>query len=117
MKAAPSAGVRVFVIWEPIRLIDLAPPTSAALRRLPDQRVRQFWDPDHVVSAQLKKDARPPQPVLQDCCDDRGYLWDMAAVYAAGAAWTDRLPTAVVFNGPVVDLSDSLTAALRSPNR
>jgi hypothetical protein len=79
--------------------------------------VRQFWDPDHVVSAQLKKDARPPQPVLQDCCEHRGYLWDMAAVYPAGSTWTDRLPPAMLFNGPVVDLGDSLREALTPPKR
>jgi hypothetical protein len=116
LKAAPGAGVRVFAIWEPIRVSDLAPPISAVLGRLPDERVRQFWDPDHAVSAQLKKDARPPQPV-QECCEQNGHLWDLAAVYPAGSTWTDRLPPATLFNGPVVDLGDSLRDALTPPKR
>jgi len=41
----------------------------------------------------------------------------MAAVYPSGATWTDRLPVATIFNGPVVDVIDTLTAALSSPNR
>jgi hypothetical protein len=116
LQAAPGAGVHVFAIWEPILASDLAPPISSVLRRFPDGRVRQFWDPDHAVSAQLKKDARPPQPE-QECCERRGHLWDLAAVYPAGPTWTDRLPPATLFNGPVVDLSDSLREALTPPNR
>ena len=108
--------VRVFAIWEPILFTDFAPPISAVLRRMDDSRVRQFWDPRHALSAQMKKDARPPQPV-QDCCERSGHLWDLAAVYPAGATWTDRMPSATIFNGPVADLSESLTAALDQPNR
>jgi hypothetical protein len=111
-----GAAVRVFAIWEPIFFSDVAPPISSVLHRLSDSRVRQFWDRKHVLSAQMMKDARPPQPV-QDCCERSGHLWDLAAVYPAGATWTDRLPPATIFNGPVVDLADSLTAALDSPNR
>jgi hypothetical protein len=111
-----AAAVRVMVVWEPILITDIAPPISAVLRRLSDRRARQFWDPDHLLSAQMQKDARPPQPV-QECCDRHGHLWDLAAVYPAGATWTERLPTATVFNGPVVDIMDSLTAALAPPNR
>ena len=69
------------------------------LRRMADTRVQQYWDPRHALSEQMKKDARPPQPT-QDCCERRGHLWDLAAVYPPGATWTDRLPTATLFNGP-----------------
>ena len=111
-----GAAVRVLVVWEPILVTDIAPPISAVLGRLSDRRVRQFWDPDHLMSAQMKKDARPPQPV-EECCERRGHLWDLAAVYPAGVTWTERLPTATVFNGPVADLAEPLTAALAAPNR
>ena len=111
-----GSAVRVLVVWEPILITDIAPPISAVLGRLSDRRVRQFWDPDHLLSAQMRKDARPPQPT-EECCDRRGHLWDMAAVYPPGPTWTDRLPVATVFNGPVVDVIDSLTAALPTPNR
>ena len=112
----PEAGVRVFAIWEPILATDLAPPLSSVLRRIPDLRTRQFWDPGHVLSARMKKDARPPQPE-PDCCERSGHLWDLAAVYPAGATWTDRMPPATVFTGPVADLTEPLTAALSPATR
>jgi hypothetical protein len=81
---------------------------------MPDRRVQQYWDPQHLVAKQLARDARPPQPA-QDCCVRSGVLWDLAAVYPKGSTWTDRMPTATVFNGPVVDLTDALTAAVAGP--
>ena len=116
LNSKPDAGVRVFVVWEPIRVSDLAPPLSSVLQRIPDLRARQYWDPGHVLSAQMKKDARPPQPA-PDCCESSGHLWDLAAVYPTGATWTDRMPAATIFNGPVIDISESLATALAPPSR
>ena len=93
-------------MWEPILPTDQAPPLSFVLRRMADARVQQYRDPQHALSEQMKKDARPPQPT-QDCCVRDGHLWDLAAVYPPGATWTDRLPTATLFNGSVVDVSIS----------
>jgi hypothetical protein len=39
-------------------------------------------------------------------------LWDVAAVYPAGVTWTDRLPPAVVFNGPIIDMSSDIEQAI-----
>jgi hypothetical protein len=36
------------------------------------------------------------QPV-QDCCVRSGILWDLAAVYAPGSIWSERMPPATVF--------------------
>ena len=90
---------------------DWAAPASSVLRRLSDGRVQQYWDPNHLLATQMKKDARSPQPE-QDCCTRSGILWDLAAVYPAGAVWSDRMPTATLFNGPVVDVTDGIEAAL-----
>jgi hypothetical protein len=90
---------------------DWAAPASSALRRLSDQRVQQYWDPNHLLATQMKKDARGPQPE-QDCCIRSGVLWDLAAVYPPGSVWSDRMPTATLFNGPVVDVTDSIEDAL-----
>jgi hypothetical protein len=81
---------------------------------LSDGRVRQYWDPEHLVSQRLAADARPPQPT-HECCEREGTLWDLAAVYPAGATWTDRLPPAVVFNGPIVDIADAIESAVVAP--
>jgi hypothetical protein len=34
-------------------------------------------------------------------------------IYAPGEKWTDRMPVAMFFNGPVVDVIDGLEKALR----
>ncbi len=78
---------------------------------LSDARVRQYWDPSHLVSTRLEADAHPPQPT-PDCCRQRDMLWDVAAVYPAGATWSDRLPAAVVFNGPILDVTSAIEAAI-----
>ena len=91
---------------------DWMAPARPVLGRLSDRRVQQYWDPKHLLAAQLKKDARAPQPV-QDCCIRSGILWDLAAVYEPGATWADRMPPASVFNGPVVDVADAIEEALR----
>jgi hypothetical protein len=59
----------------------------------------------------MKKDARSPQPE-QDCCVRSGILWDLAAVYPAGALWSDRMPPATLFNGPVVDVIPAIEETL-----
>lgn len=94
---------------------DWAAPASSVLGRLSDRRVQQYWDPDHVLATQMKTDARAPQPV-QECCVRSGILWDLAAVYPAGETWSDKLPPAVVFDGPVVDVAAAIESAL-APER
>lgn len=91
---------------------DTSAPTTGTLARLSDPRVRQFYDVDHLIAKRMKADARPPQPV-QDCCTRDGVLWDLIAIYDAGDRWTDRLPIATFFNGPVVDVIDGLEKAVR----
>jgi hypothetical protein len=104
-------NVKVFSVWLPILRSDQGPPGRSALNRLPDERVSHYWDPDKLVAAQLARDARPPQPT-QECCVRDGTLWDIAAVYPPGAKWTDRLPTAIVFDGAVVRKKDAIRSGL-----
>jgi hypothetical protein len=107
----PDALTRVFVVWEPILPTDWAPPTTFAMHRIPDRRAQQYWDRDHVLAKRLAADARSPQPE-QDCCDRSGVLWDLAAVYPQGVLWEARMPTATVFNGPVVDVTSAIESAI-----
>jgi hypothetical protein len=102
----------VFAIWQPIIVTDWAAPGTRALGRMPDGRVQQYWDPNHVLAKRMAADARAPQPA-QDCCDRKGILWDLAAVYPRGARWEDRMPPATVFNGPVVDVVDAIEAVVK----
>ena len=93
---------------------DWAAPTTGVLRRLSDRRVQQYWDDDHSLAKQLAADARAPQPI-HECCERSGILWDLAAVYPRGAMWTDRMPTAIVFNGPVVNVTEAVEAGVATP--
>ena len=107
----PSTPIRVFAVWEPILPTDMAPPITSVLGRLRDRRVQQYWDPHHLLAKRMAEDAREPQPT-QECCVRGGSLWDLVAVYPTGVSWTDRMPAATVFNGPIVDAMAAIEAAL-----
>ena len=109
----PDARVRVFAVWEPILPTDWSKPMSFVLNRISDHRVTQFWDHDHVLATQMAKDARDPQPT-QRCCVQNGHLWDLAAVYPLSTTWDAAMPTAFVFDGPVVNVRDRLLELLSS---
>jgi len=96
----PAIKVKVFAVWEPILPTDWSAPTTSALRRLSDHRVAQFWDKEHLLAKAMAESRDPASK--PDCCDRRGVLWDLIAVYPAAAVWGQTLPTATVFNGPVV---------------
>ena len=104
----------MFAVWQPMLPTDVSAPVTRTLARLSDRRIRQYYDPDHLIAKRLKSDARVPQPE-PDCCTRSGILWDLLVVYPPGAVWTDRLPIAATFNGPVVDAMVPLEEALKSP--
>lgn len=111
----PDTDLTMFVVWEPILPMDWSGrPSSSALGRLTDRRVRQFWDEKHLVADRLARDARAPQPE-PDCCFADGILWDLAAVYPEGAVWAEQLPSATVFDGPVVRITDQIIGAFSAP--
>lgn len=97
----------VFAVWEPILPTDWSAPGTSVLNRLSDRRVRQFWDPSHVVAAIIKK-AETTGPLHPDCCERNGFFWDLTAAYAPGAQWKDNLPEPVLLNGTMVQNADAL---------
>jgi len=102
----------VLVVWEPILATDWRPPSGSTLARIADNRVRQFWDPKHVVSAALKEHAlRTPTQPKPDCCLQKGFYWDEAILYPARTHWKDA-PTSMFWNGPVVKVFSSLEGKL-----
>ena len=104
--------MRVLVVWEPILVTDWKSPSKSTLARIPDRRVRQFWDPKHLVATELARNANQkssqPEP---DCCIGKGFHWDEAALYAPHARWSDS-PTPVYWNGPVYRIASALDKAL-----
>jgi hypothetical protein len=73
--------------------------------------VQQYWDENHALAKRMQQDAREPQP-QQECCVQKGLLWDLAAVYPSGPKWDSRMPTATIFDGPVVHVTDEIAKAL-----
>jgi hypothetical protein len=106
--------MRVLVIWEPILKTDFFHPSTGTLARVSDARVRQFWDPQHLVSEELhhSRAAISGQPDAA-CCENRGHFWDMAVVYAPGEVWNETLPAAAAMEGPVYQVEDELRTQLR----
>ncbi len=99
--------LRVLVVWEPILPTDWRPPSGSTLARIPDGRVRQFWDPKHFLSSKLSDLAnRAPQP-KPDCCIQKGFYWDQAILFSPGAHWKDA-PSSVFWNGPVYKIIPAL---------
>ncbi len=90
---------------------DFQAPDSLTLARLKDARAQQYWDPQHLLAHRLAADARDPQP-KQACCLRDNTLWDLAALYPAGAEWKTSLPPAIFFNGPIVKRKPELETAL-----
>jgi hypothetical protein len=92
---------------------DLRSPVHSTLGRIPDQRARQFWDPQHLVARELARIAagNPGQP-KPDCCIDHGFFWDEAILYAPHSKWP-QTPAAVFWNGPVVRVTPALEKALQ----
>jgi hypothetical protein len=87
-----SQGVRVLVIWEPVLATDLAPPSTAALARIPDVRAAQYWDRKRALSHLLGEHNRST------------VVWDHIAVYAPGTLWQDAPPKPVYSDSPVRDV-------------
>jgi hypothetical protein len=102
----------VLVVWEPILATDWTSPSRNALARIPDQRVRQFWDSKHVVANALNKIVKQKSPKPEpSCCVQNGFYWDDAILYESRAHWVDE-PTSVFWNGPVVRIIPELEKAL-----
>jgi hypothetical protein len=101
----------VFAIWEPILPTDWSKPNAAALQRLSDSRVRQYWDPNHLLSGVLKK-AEARGKLHQECCERNNFLWDLVAAYSRGGEWRETLPEPILLNGPVVKRTAELDSIL-----
>ena len=87
-------------MWEPVLLTDWSSPSTAALRRISEPRVSQYWDKHRIISHEMGEH------------DRRSIVWDHIAVYPPGASWKDLPPKAVYEGGPVVYVTDQARAAV-----
>lgn len=106
----PEWKVRVFTVWEPILPTDWRSPSGSTLGRLSDARVRQFWDPEHEISNELRQMAstEPSEPRPNS---GNGFYWDQALLYPPQAQWNGAKP--VFWQGPVFQVVDGLQAAIK----
>ena len=93
---------------------DWTSPSRSTLARISDARARQFWDPKHLVSLELSR-IRVAKPGQQEanCCEDKGYFWDDAILYAPHTKWKD-MPVSAFWNGPVWKIIPGLEEAVHS---
>ena len=84
--------MQVFVIWEPVLATDFVAPSTAALARIPDARVAQYWDRKRALSHLLGERNRST------------VVWDYIAVYAPGTLWQDAPPKPIYSDNPVHDV-------------
>lgn len=85
------------------------------MARIPDHRVIQFWDKDHLIAKQLDTQLRTKQPT---CCRHSGTLWDLVALYPDRTKWNESEP--VYIDGPVykveTDLQNQTSKLMQSMN-
>ena len=112
LKRTQSEPVRVFVVWEPMLPTDWYRPTRPTLKRVSDARAAQFCDKGHLIAAQLKRQLQQFHGNDPRCCEDRGHLWDMAAVYPPGVKWGERAPA--FDDGPVYRIAPTLEQRMAS---
>jgi hypothetical protein len=113
LEETPSDHLHVFIVWEPVRVTDLGPPTNAVLALLHDVRVAQFWDPDRRLSAQLLAQASDrARAGRTDRIVGRKVAWDLVAVYPPGEPSGTVLPYPRWNGGPVVDVIPDLRTHL-----
>jgi hypothetical protein len=91
---------------------DLRSPVRSTLARIPDKRASQFWDPQHLVSQELRRLADQSSAAMKpNCCIDNGFFWDDAIVFAPNSTW--RQASAPIFwNGQIVRVTAALEKAL-----
>jgi hypothetical protein len=109
-----GSNLRVLVVWEPILSTDWSKPSTGTLARIPDPRVMQFWDHDHLVAQDLRKElaADPAQPQPR-CCVSRKFFWDMAALYTSGDRLSTLPPKPQILDGQVVDTAEQVGKRLK----
>jgi hypothetical protein len=111
LKARPMAGVRAFVVWEPVLPTDWGAPSPSLTSFVSDRRAAHFWDRKRRLSAAMGGPAAVSKLALESKIEFgmKDVIWDVAFVYPPGARWGDRATTAFA---PVVDFAEELKSAL-----
>lgn len=103
-------GVRVFVVWEPVILTDVAPPTTGVLSRITDTRSTQFWDRSRLLSSALVRTAKKKWKDFPQVAemDEDTIIWDCVLIFPPGRKWEEEPPRPDFADGPVVGVIDEV---------
>jgi hypothetical protein len=110
----------VLVVWEPVLVTDIGPPSSSDLARLSDRRVEQFWDRGRLLSQRFLEMARAHPERLD--AEQREQLagattvWDFIAVFPPDARWQGEPPFPEYFGAPVVNVIDEVKRRISAIN-
>jgi hypothetical protein len=113
MASYPERKLAVLVVWEPILPTDWTSPSGSTLARISDSRARQFWDPKHLITQELRMSTEKHSLPEPNCCFDRGFYWDEVILYAPHSHWDDQ-PAPAFWNGPVVKAAPLVEKALKA---
>lgn len=92
----PSADLKVYVVWEPILLLDHEGAARRERSLIPDRRARHFWARDLEIGEQFQK----PLGLTGEPA------WDVYLLYPAGVRWAEG-------NAPIpVDFMHQLSGRL-----
>lgn len=94
--ATLEGPVTLLAVWEPIFDKDPA-PTRKLLSNITDRRVHQLWDPQHIISDEMRASevAHPgslPQARTRTNNVDGGIMYDTVVIFPAGQRWGTTLP-------------------------
>jgi hypothetical protein len=124
LEDSAAVKLRVYVIWMHVTSGDRQPPNSIVLAQVPDRRAVQFWDPYRLFSKIMMRDYPPDTAIaMADTAGGSPLIWNLVAIWKAGAAWGDRVPLPDYEGHPVIDVADTFRrrlgelARLTSPPR
>jgi hypothetical protein len=116
LSAVGNVDVATFVVWMPVLATDVGAPTNDKLSLVPDRRARQFWDPDHLVSKELRRVAMAHRDRLsaeeRTTLDQASVIWDVVVLFPPGEKWNSSLPWPAHWGYPVVDAIEGLRPKL-----
>lgn len=100
----------MLVVWEPVIMSDIAPPTTRTLARIADPRAVQFWDNERLISQEILRasSVAPDGAGMGSGSDDGEIVWDYVAIHPAGGTWEDVPPAPEFEGGTVLDVIDEV---------